>query len=414
MADTNQTITDFYRVATNREFARDFNFRVLSINTGGATNAAGQVITFTEDDLVKITEIASKHKIKTYITLNTIIYDKDIEMMKQVADAAKRNGVSAIIASDMAVIEYANSIGMEVHISTQCNVTNIEAVKYYSRYADVIVTARELSLKQIAFITEQIREQQIKGPSGKLVRIEVFIHGALCMAISGRCYLSNDLMNYSANRGDCLQLCRRSYIATDKEEGFELEIDNHYILSPKDLFTIGIIDKIIKAGISVFKIEGRGRSADYVKTVTQCYSEAVKAVREKKYNADTIALWTEKLKTVYNRGFWDGYYLGKKTGEWTESYGSQASKTKLYIGKVTNYFSKLGIAEIKMETHEMMLGDELLIIGPTTGVLEINVSEIRVDLKNTEKAVKGETCSIPVKDIVRKNDKIYKLLSDIS
>jgi len=368
---------------------------------------------FTEDNLVKITEIASKHRIKTYLTLNTIIYDEDIEMMKQVADTAKKNGVSAIIASDMAVIEYANSIGMEVHISTQCNVTNIEAVKYYSRFADVIVTARELSLKQIAFITKQIIEQQIKGPSGKLVRIEVFVHGALCMAISGRCYLSNDLVNNSANRGDCLQLCRRSYIATDKEEGFELEIDNHYILSPKDLCTIGFIDKIIEAGVAVFKIEGRGRSADYVKTVTRCYSEAVKAVMEKKYDAEAIAQWTEKLKTIYNRGFWDGYYLGKKTGEWTEFYGSQASKTKLYLGKVTNYFTKLGIAEIKMETHEMMLGDELLIIGPTTGVLEMNVSEIRVDLKNTEKAVKGETCSIPVKDIVRKNDKIYKLLDNI-
>jgi putative protease len=368
---------------------------------------------FTEDDLVNITEIASKHSIKTYLTLNTIIYDEDLEMMKQVADAAKKNEVSAIIASDMAVIEYVNSIGMEVHISTQCNVTNIEAVKYYSRFADVIVTARELSLKQIAFITKQISEQQIKGPSGKLVRIEVFVHGALCMAISGRCYLSNDLMNHSANRGDCLQLCRRSYIAADKEEGYELEIDNHYILSPKDLCSIGFIDKIIEAGVTVFKIEGRGRSADYVKTVTQCYSEAVKAIREKNYTAEAIACWTEKLKTVYNRGFWDGYYLGKKTGEWTESYGSQASKTKLYVGKVTNYYTKLGIAEIKMETHEMQIGDELLIIGPTTGVLEMNVSEIRVDLKNTEKAVKGETCSIPVKGMVRKNDKIYKLLDNI-
>lgn len=367
---------------------------------------------FTLDDLKKISTICSDNNVKTYITLNTIMYDCDLEMMKNTVDAAKENNISAIIASDMSVIRYARSRDVEVHMSTQCNITNIEAVKYYAQFADVIVTARELTLKQVAGIVTAIKTEKIKGPSGNLIKIELFAHGALCMAISGKCYLSLDNMNYSANRGACLQLCRRGYIVTDKEERHQFELDHEYIMSPKDLCTIGFLDKILKAGVSVLKIEGRGRSPEYVKTVTTCYHEAVESIYDNTYSKNKIEAWMKRLSSVYNRGFWDGYYLGRKLGEWTEKYGSRATKTKVYVGKVTNYFSKLQVAEIKIETHDISTGDEILIIGPTSGVVEQQISEIRIELKKTKSAVKGDVCSIPVKELVRKNDKVYKLVEE--
>jgi putative protease len=330
--------------------------------------------------------------------------------MQTIVDAAKANGISALIASDLSVLEYARQTGMEVHISTQCNITNTEAVRFFSRYADVMVTARELSLEQVAIVIKNIHEQQITGPSGKPVQIEVFAHGALCMAVSGKCYISLNNFNYSANRGACLQACRRAYTVKDKESDLELEVDNEYIMSPKDLKTIDFLDKIIGAGVSILQIEGRGRSPEYVKTVTRCYREAVEAYFSGDYTPENIQRWNDQLKAVYNRGFWDGYYLGRKTGEWTERYGSQATRTRVYVGKVMNYFSKLGVAEIKMETQNMSLGDEIHIIGPTTGVYEDKLSEIRVDLKSVSSTGKGDLCSIPVKELVRRGDKVYKIV----
>ncbi|MEI6185384.1 MAG: U32 family peptidase, partial [Bacteroidota bacterium] len=338
------------------------------------------------------------------------IYDHEIGEMKKVVDAAKANGISAIIASDMAVLNYARTVGMEIHISTQCNITNIEAVKFFAIFADVMVTARELALKQVGELIEQIEKEQVKGPKGELVKIEVFAHGALCMAVSGKCYISLDTLNSSANRGACLQLCRRPYHVKDQDGGVEMEIDNEYIMSPKDLNTIGFLDKILKTGVKVLKIEGRGRSPEYVKTVTQCYKEATQAYFNGTYTEENIQKWNEKLATVYNRGFWDGYYLGKKTGEWTERYGSQATKKKVYVGKVTNYFAKLNVAEVKIETHGLKLGEEIHIIGATTGVYEDVLSEIRVELNTVEETVKGDVCSIPVKDVVRRQDKLYKIV----
>ena len=368
---------------------------------------------FTLDDLAEISKICHQNNIRSYITLNTVIFDKEIDEVKEIINAAKQNEITAIIASDISVIQYARSQNVEVHMSTQTNITNIEAVQFWSLFADVMVTARELSLAQVAEITRQIEERQIKGPSGKLIQIEIFAHGALCMAVSGKCYLSLDNMNHSANRGACLQLCRRGYKVTDLEGEHELEIDNEYIMSPKDLKTIGFLDKILKAGVKVLKIEGRGRSADYVKVVSQCYREAANAVFDGNYNPENIAIWEERLKSVYNRGFWDGYYLGKKLGEWTENYGSLASKKKVYAGVVTNYFTKLGVAEIKLEAQDLNIGDDIQIHGPTTGVYEATVSEIRLELEPVSKAEKGSNCSIPVKDIVRRMDKVYKIVSAI-
>jgi putative protease len=368
---------------------------------------------FTLDDLAEISKICHQNNIRSYITLNTVIFDKEIDEVKEIINAAKQNEITAIIASDISVIQYARSQNVEVHMSTQTNITNIEAVQFWSLFADVMVTARELSLEQVADITRQIEERQIKGPSGKLIQIEIFAHGALCMAVSGKCYLSLDNMNHSANRGACLQLCRRGYKVTDLEGEHELEIDNEYIMSPKDLKTIGFLDKILKAGVKVLKIEGRGRSADYVKVVSQCYREAANAVFEGNYTPENIAIWEERLKGVYNRGFWDGYYLGKKLGEWTENYGSLASKKKVYAGVVTNYFTKLGVAEIKLEAQDLNIGDDIQIHGPTTGVYEATVSEIRLELEPVSKAEKGSNCSIPVKDIVRRMDKVYKIVSAI-
>lgn len=366
-------------------------------------------INFTLTDLETISNICKEKNIKTYLTLNTIIYDDELEQVRSIVDAAKANGITAIIASDMSVITFCRQSNIEVHISTQCNITNIEAVKYYARFADVIVTARELNLRQVAEIVKSIERENIKGPSGNLIKIEVFAHGALCMAISGKCYLSLDNMNYSANRGACLQLCRRSYLVKDKEEGYELEVDHEYIMSPKDLCTISFLDKILKAGVKVLKIEGRGRSPEYVKTVTRCYREAVDAIYENTFTEKKVEEWMKLLTTVYNRGFWDGYYLGRKMGEWTEKYGSRSTKTKTYIGKITNYFSNLNVAEIKIESQGLNTGDEILIIGPTTGVVEMKTPEIRVMLERSEKAMKGEVCSILVNEQVRRNDKVYRL-----
>ncbi len=367
-------------------------------------------INFSLQDLVRISRVCRKHNIRTYLTLNTVIYDAEIKKMQHIVDSAKKNGISAIIASDRAVIQYANKVGIDVHMSTQANISNTEAVKYYSRYADVMVTARELDLSQVAVITKAIRKEKIKGPSGEEVRIEVFAHGALCMAISGKCYLSLDNYNASANRGACYQICRRPYRITDLEGDVELVVDNEYIMSPKDLCTIGFLDKIVKAGVTVLKIEGRGRSPEYVKTVVSCYREAVDALESGTYTPEKVEGWMDRLKTVYNRGFWDGYYLGRKLGEWTSQHGSVATQRKEYVGKVINYFTKLKVAEIKMESGSLKIGDPVYIMGPTTGVHELVIPEIRVDLKNVDKVVKGEICSMPVKSHVRRADKIYRIV----
>jgi len=369
-------------------------------------------INFTLSDLVKISRICIKNNVQTYLTLNTVIYDKEILQMKKIVDSAKKNRISAIIASDQAVIQYANSIGMPVHISTQANISNIAAVSYYSAFADVMVTARELSLKQVSGITKTIAKEKITGPSGNLVKLEIFAHGALCMAISGKCYLSLDNCNASANRGACYQLCRRPYKVTDLEGGVELVIDNEYIMSPKDLCTIGFLDRIAKTGVSILKIEGRGRSPEYVKTVVSCYREAADAVHDGTYSQEKIHGWMKRLETVYNRGFWDGYYQGQKTGEWAVQHGSAATQHKEYVGKISNYFTKLKVAEIKMESGNLIPGDPILIIGPTTGVEELFVPEIRVDLKVTKKTKKGDACSIPVNNLVRRGDKVYKIIYD--
>lgn len=364
---------------------------------------------FTIDDLKNIVSIAKENDLKTYLTLNTIIYNEELEYMKEVIDAAKESGVSAIIASDLAVISYAKSVGVEIHLSTQCNITNTEAVKFFSQYADVIVTARELSLDKVKQITQHIEQNNIKGPSGKLVQIECFVHGALCMAVSGKCYISLDNANKSANRGACLQYCRRPYKVTDMDGGTELVVDNKYIMSPKDLKTIDFLDKILDSGVRVLKIEGRGRSAEYVKTVTRVYKKAVKAYFEGEFTQQNKDKWNEELKTVYNRGFWDGYYLGQKIGEWTEKYGSRATKVKEFIGTVANYFKNINVVEVRLETGEITLGDDIIILGPTTGVYEDTIKEIRVDLNPVEKAVKGEMFSIPTTEIIRRGDKLYKI-----
>ena len=366
-------------------------------------------VNFTLRDLRKISKICREHGIRTYLTMNTVIYDNEVRQMKMMVDSAKKNGITAIIASDQAVIHYARSVDMDVHMSTQTNISNLEAVKYWSQYADVMVTARELSLDQVASITRAIKRQKICGPSGKLVRIEIFAHGALCMAISGKCYLSLDLYNASANRGSCYQVCRRPYKVTDSDGEVELEVDNKYIMSPKDLCTIGFLDKILQAGVSILKIEGRGRSPEYVKTVVACYREAADAIEEGKYTEEKIDGWMARLDKVYNRGFWDGYYLGRKMGEWAERHGSVATEYKEYVGKVTNYFKKLRVAEIKMESGLLSPGDRVYIQGPTTGVIDLTLPEIRVGLIPVEKTVKGENCSISVDTILRRADKVYKI-----
>lgn len=362
---------------------------------------------FTIEDLKNIADIASQNGVKTYLTLNTIVYDSELGYMQEILNAAKQSGVSAVIAADLAVISYARSINLEVHLSTQCNITNREAVKFFSQFADVIVTARELSLDKVKDITTWIKENNIKGPSGRMLEIECFVHGALCMAVSGKCYISLDNANQSANRGACLQFCRRPYKVTDLDGGTELMIDNQYIMSPKDLKTLDFLDKVLDAGVRVLKIEGRGRSPEYVKVVTRVYKEAAQAWLKGEWSEDKLEKWNEDLKKVYNRGFWDGYYLGQRVGEWTKKYGSQATTKKTFIGTVTNYFKNISVAEIKIETGELKVGDNIYIMGTTTGVYEDTVEEIRVDLKPTEKTVKGEFCSIATKGVVRRGDKLY-------
>ncbi|NOU46124.1 MAG: U32 family peptidase [Bacteroidales bacterium] len=366
---------------------------------------------FTLDDLAQISTICRQNNIKSYVTINTVVFDSELDEMRQLIDAVKQNSITAIIASDQAVIQYARKQSVEVHLSTQTNVTNIEAVRFYARFADVMVTARELTIDQVSAITKAIHDEKITGPKGELIRIEVFVHGALCMAVSGKCYMSLDMLNSSANRGACLQPCRRTYNVKDSDQEVEMEIDNEYIMSPKDLNTLAFLDKIIDAGVEVLKIEGRGRSPEYVKTVTTVYHEAVESVLAGNFTTGKVEQWNTRLQSVYNRGFWDGYYLGKKIGEWTENYGSQATDRKVFVGTINNFFGKLNVAEVKMETQSLSVNDKILIIGPTTGVYEGTVSEIRVELQSVASTKKGEHCSIPLTDIVRRGDKVYKLVA---
>ncbi|HMM12161.1 MAG TPA: peptidase U32 family protein [Bacteroidales bacterium] len=362
------------------------------------------------DDLDEIANLCGERDVRTYLTLNSVIFDEELAQMRELAHRAKDAGISAIIASDLAVIHYVHSLGMPVHMSTQTNITNTEAVRFWSRFADVMVMARELNLDQVKAITQNIEKQQIKGPSGELVRIEIFVHGALCMAVSGKCYLSLDNLGSSANRGACLQPCRRGYTVRDRDNEVELEVENEYIMSPKDLNTIGFLDKILDAGVQVLKIEGRGRAPEYVKVVTEVYREAVAAIQQGDYNPERVAHWNARLSSVYNRGFWDGYYLGRKTGEWSATHGSEATERKIYVGRIENYFARIGVAEVRMDSHELCVGDKVYIIGPTTGVIESSPSEIRVELSPVEKTVKGERCSIPVPEQVRTGDKVYKVV----
>lgn len=365
---------------------------------------------FTIDDLREIAATCNEQGVKTYLTVNTIIYDEDIELMHKICDAAHEAGISAIIACDVAVMSYCNQIGQEIHLSTQLNISNAEALSFYARFADVAVLARELNLGQVKAISRQIDERHIVGPSGEPVRIEMFCHGALCMAVSGKCYLSLDNLGRSANRGQCMQICRRSYTVRDRETGVELDVDNKYIMSPKDLKTIGFIDKMMDAGVRVFKIEGRARSAEYVYTVVSCYKEAIQAVEDGTFCPEKVEEWNRRLATVFNRGFWDGYYLGQRLGEWSEVYGSAATEKKTYVGKGMKYFSKLGVGEFYIEAGEFEVGDQLLIIGPTTGALYVEATDIHGDNGPVEKAVKGMRVAIPVPEKVRPSDKLYKIV----
>ena len=363
---------------------------------------------FTLDDLRRIATVCNERGVKTYLTVNTVIYDSDTEAMKAIVDAAKEAGISAIIAADMAAILYARSIGVEVHISTQVNVSNVEAVRFYSQFADVMVLARELNMEQVKSISEAIERENICGPSGERIRLEMFCHGALCMAVSGKCYMSLHQMNSSANRGACNQICRRSYIVTDRETGEELEIDNKYIMSPKDLKTIHFLDKMVDAGVRVFKIEGRARGPEYVAEVVRCYDAALRAIANgDALPPDKVSEWDESLAKVFNRGFWDGYYLGQRLGEWSSNYGSAATRVKIYTAKVRRYFSKISVAELKIEAGELNVGDEVVITGNTTGAIIFNVEELRFDNKSVDKVEKGMIFSMPVPSKVRQNDRLY-------
>ena len=366
---------------------------------------------FTLDDLIEIASLCIKNNIKSYITLNTIIYDHDLILMKKIIDMAKKEGINAIIASDQAVIAYASSVQMKVHISTQINITNIETIRFYSNFADVIVLSRELSLRQIKNITNEIEKQQIKGPSGNLIQLEIFAHGALCVAVSGKCYMSLHTTNSSANRGACIQNCRKTYSVTDKEDGYQFDIDNEYIMSPKDLCTIGFLNQVLDSGPNILKIEGRGRSPEYVKTTTQCYREAADSYLNGSYTKDKIEGWITKLKTVYNRGFWDGYYLGQKLGEWTKTHGSKATKKKIYLGKAKKYFTNLQVAEFNIESFNLKKGDNILITGTTTGVIETIVDEMRNNDKLVTDVKKGDNFSMKLDYFIRPNDRLYKVVN---
>jgi len=369
---------------------------------------------FTINDLDEIIRLCKRRNVKTYLTVNTLIYDHDINLMKKICDAAKSTGVNAIIASDMAVISYVNSIGMPIHISTQLNVSNIEAVKFYSKFADAIVLARELNLNQIKNICETIKKENITGFSGDLLKIEIFAHGALCVAIAGKCYMSLATLNASANRGACLQPCRRAYKVTDEETGDELILDNKYVMSPKDLCTIGFLDKILDSGISLLKIEGRGRAADYVFTVTKTYREAIDCYYKKDYDENKIQKWMEELQSVYNRGFWNGgYYLGNQLGEWSGTYGSKATNEKNYIGFVNNYYNQINVAEFKLEAGEIEQGDKILITGNATGVVETIADGLMANYIKVEYAKKGDIITLKLDNKVRKNDKLYVIKKKI-
>lgn len=377
-----------------------FGIEGLNMRANSANN-------FTIDDLHKIADYCHEHGLKSYLTVNTVIYDNDIDTMHKIIEAAKDARISAIIASDLAAILYARSIGVEVHISTQVNISNSEAVKFYSQYADVVVLARELNLEQVYNIHQSIIKNDIRGPHGELVRIEMFCHGALCMAVSGKCYMSLHEMNRSANRGACGQICRRSYTVTDRDTGEQLDIENQYIMSPKDLKTIHFMNKMIDAGVRVFKIEGRARGPEYVRTAVSCYNEAINSYIDGSFSEEKVADWDQRLATIFNRGFWNGYYLGQRLGEWTSKYGSSATRIKVYCAKGIRYFSKIGVAEFQMEAGELHVGDEVIITGPTTGAVPVKIEEIRVDLKPVEMTRKGERFSIKIADKIRPSDKMF-------
>ncbi|MDZ7606190.1 MAG: peptidase U32 family protein [Cyclobacteriaceae bacterium] len=381
-----------------------FGVGKLNMRSGSAKN-------FRVSDLVEINSICREAGISSYLTLNIVVYDHELGEIEQLIIAAKSAGINAVIAADHAVMNLARKHNMPLHLSTQANISNIESVKFFAQFADVLVLARELSLEQVQHICESIRQQSITGPSGDLVQIEIFVHGALCMAVSGKCYLSLHQTNTSANRGACRQICRRGYEVTDLDTGNQLQIDHEYIMSPKDLNTLPFLNKVVEAGVKVLKIEGRGRSPEYVKIVTEAYHKALLAIEEGTFNEDFIHKAEERLASVFNRGFWDGYYLGRKLGEWSDQYGSSATRRKVYIGKGMNYFSNLGVAEFLIESHSLRVGDEIIITGPTTGVIETRVTEIRVDLQKVNSTAQGEVCSIPVESKVRRADKLYKVVS---
>ena len=366
--------------------------------------------TFTIDDLRDIARQCEEHGVKSYLTVNTIIYGEDLPLMRQIIDAAHEASISAVIASDVAVMQYCREVGQEVHLSTQLNISNIEALRFYAQFADVVVLARELRMDQVADIYRQVCDEHICGPSGQLIRIEMFCHGALCMAISGKCYLSLHAANRSANRGECIQVCRRSYTATDNETGYQLDIDNKYIMSPKDLKTVRFIDKMMNAGVRVFKIEGRARGPEYVHTVVRCYKEAIQAVLDGTFTTERKDEWDRRLATVFNRGFWDGYYQGQLMGEWNKEYGSCATERKVFVGRGTKYYSKLGVAEFTVEATTFQVGDRLLITGPTTGVMYVTADEIHDDNGPVEVALQGTRVSIAVTGKVRPSDKLFKIV----
>ncbi len=380
-----------------------FGIENLNMRSRSASN-------FSTDDLRKIVATCNEHGIKSYLTVNTVIYNDDLPLMRQIVDTAKEVGVSAIIASDVAVMRYANSIGVEVHLSTQLNIANSDALRFYAQFADVAVLARELNLEQVADIYRTICEEPILGISNKPIRIEMFCHGALCMAVSGKCYLSLHEHNASANRGACMQVCRRAYTVKDRDSDIELDIENQYIMSPKDLKTIHFLNKMIDAGVRVFKIEGRARGPEYVSTVVRCYSEAIESYLAGTFTDEKVAAWDERLSRVFNRGFWNGYYLGQRLGEWSTHYGSQATLRKVYVGKCTNYFGKIGVAEFVLESQSLSVGDQILVTGSTTGAYEDTVSEIRTDLQAVETVEKGTVFSIKTKTPIRRNDKLFKLV----
>lgn len=365
---------------------------------------------FTTQDLREIVRICNKNNVKSYLTVNTILYDNDLTLMREIIDVAKESQVSAVIASDVSALMYANQVGVEVHLSTQLNISNVESLKFYAQFADVVVLARELNMEQVSEIYQAIVRDNIRGRSGELIRIEMFCHGALCMAVSGKCYLSLHEKNISANRGACNQICRRGYVVKDKDSEIELEIDNEYIMSPKDLKTIGFIDEMMRAGVRVFKIEGRARGAEYVKTVVGCYREAIESVLEGTFTDEKKADWDLRLSKVFNRGFWNGYYLGQRLGEWSSNYGSEATHKKIYVGKCTNYFQKIDVAEFLLEAQYLEVGDEILITGETTGAYEDHVEEMRVQLQAVDRVDKGTYFSMKTKELVRRNDKLFKIV----